>query len=82
VIRDWGLEISFCALIFLFVISYKRATMTHLTIDNKKYVIIPEENYQELQRIAALKRKPEKTLSVGEAREYSKSLIRKWASEK
>ncbi|HZY35031.1 MAG TPA: hypothetical protein VFE53_00190 [Mucilaginibacter sp.] len=56
--------------------------MTHLTIDNKKYVIIPEENYQELQRIAALKRKPEKTLSVGEAREYSKSLIRKWASEK
>jgi hypothetical protein len=55
--------------------------MTHLNIDNKKYVIIPEENYQELQRIAALKRKPEKTLSVEEAREYSKSLIRKWASE-
>ena len=38
--------------------------MTHLTIDNKKYVIIPEENYQELQRIAALKREPEKTLSA------------------
>jgi hypothetical protein len=54
--------------------------MTHLTIDNKKYVIIPEENYQELQRIAALKREPEKTLTVDEAREYSKSLIRKMLS--
>jgi hypothetical protein len=79
VIGDWRLG---CVLILLLVISYKRAAMTHLTIDNKKYVIIPEENYQELQRIAALKREPEKTLSVEEAREYSKSLIRKWASEK
>lgn len=56
--------------------------MTHLTIDNKKYVLIPEENYQELQRNAALKWKPEKTFSVEEARAYSKTLIRKWASEK
>jgi len=56
--------------------------MTHLTIDNKKYVIVPEENYQELQRIAALKREPEKTLSIEEARNYSKRLIRKWALEK
>ena len=56
--------------------------MTRLTIDNKKYVIIPEENYQELQRIAALKREPEKTFIVEEARQHSKRLIRKWASEK
>jgi hypothetical protein len=56
--------------------------MTHLTIDNKKYVLIPEENYQELQKIAALKRDPEKTLSIEDARVYSKKLIRKWASEK
>ena len=55
--------------------------MTHLTIDNKKYVLIPEENYQELQKIAALKREPEKTLSIEDARNYSKKLIRKWASE-
>lgn len=34
--------------------------MTHLTIDNEKYVLIPEENYQELQKTAALKREPEK----------------------
>jgi len=56
--------------------------MTHLTIDNKKYVIIPEENYLELQKAAALKWQPEKTFSVEEARDYSKKLIRKWASEK
>jgi len=56
--------------------------MTHLTIDNKKYVLIPEENYQELQKLAALKRDPEKTLSIEDARNYSKKLINKWASEK
>ncbi|GAC1301890.1 MAG: hypothetical protein NVSMB24_05520 [Mucilaginibacter sp.] len=56
--------------------------MTNLTIDNKKYVLIPEESYNELQRQAALKWKPEKTFSVDEARAYSKQLIRKWASEK
>lgn len=56
--------------------------MTHLTIDNKKYVLIPEESYHELQKSAALKREPEKTLTVEEARAYSKKLIRKWASEK
>jgi predicted P-loop ATPase/GTPase len=76
------LEIRFCTLIILLVISCKKAAVTYLTIDNKKYVIVPEENYQELQRIAALKREPEKTLSIKEAREYSKSLIRKWVSEK
>ncbi len=56
--------------------------MTHLTIDKKKYVLIPEENYQELQKQAALKWKPEKTFSIEEAREYSKKLIDKWAAEK
>jgi len=61
---------------------YKLAVMTHLTIDNKKYVLVPEENYQELQRKAALKWKPEKTFSVDEARAFSKTLFRKWASEK
>lgn len=66
-------------------ISYIRisiAAMTHLTIDNKKYVLLPEDDYKELQKNAALKWKPEKTLSVDEARAYSKKLIRKWASGK
>lgn len=55
--------------------------MAHLTIDDKKYVLI-EESYQELQKQAALKWKPEKAFSVDEARKYSKKLINKWASEK
>jgi hypothetical protein len=74
-------------LVFLFIFDYdyhlyKQLVMTHLTIDNKKYVLIPEENYHELQKNAALKREPEKTFSIEEARIYSKKLIRKWASEK
>jgi hypothetical protein len=56
--------------------------MTHLTIDNKKYVLISDESYLELKKIAALKREPEKTFSIEEARAHSKQLIRKWASEK
>jgi len=56
--------------------------MTSLTIDKKKYVLIPEENFQELQKKAALKLKPDKTFSVEEARSYSKKMIRKWASKK
>ena len=56
--------------------------MTTLVIDNKSYVVIPAENYEALQKKAALKTKPEKTLSVEEARAHSKKLIKKWASGK
>ena len=66
---------------FIFVCG-KLNVMTHVTIDNKKYVIIPEDSYQELQKKAALKWKPEKTFSIEEARAHSKKLIRKWASGK
>lgn len=56
--------------------------MTYVTIENKKYVLIPEESYQELQKTAALKHHPEKTFSIAEARANSKKLIRKWSAEK
>jgi hypothetical protein len=56
--------------------------MTEILIDKKKYVLIPEKDYQELQKNAALKSKPEKTLTVEEARTYSKKLILKWAAGK
>jgi hypothetical protein len=56
--------------------------MTAIVIDKKKYVLIPEKEYQALQKKAALKSKPEKTFTVEEARAYSKTLIRKWAAEK
>ena len=56
--------------------------MTTLVIDNKSYVVIPTKSYQALQKKAALKTKPEKTLSIEEARAHSKKLIRKWATGK
>lgn len=56
--------------------------MTEIEIDKKKYVILPVEDYNALQKKAALKTKPAKLLSIEEARTYSKKLIRKWDSEK
>lgn len=56
--------------------------MTEIIIDKKKYVLVSEKDYKSLQKKAALKTKPEKLLSVEEARALSKKLIRKWASEK
>ncbi|MEJ7671772.1 MAG: hypothetical protein WKF59_03475 [Chitinophagaceae bacterium] len=56
--------------------------MTEIVIDKKKYILIPEKNYQVLQKQAALKTKPEKTFTVEQARAYSKKMIRKWAAEK
>lgn len=56
--------------------------MTHITIENKKYVLIPEEYYQESKKTVALKHHPEKTFSIAEARANSKKLIRKWSAEK
>jgi hypothetical protein len=56
--------------------------MTEILIDKKKYVLIPKKSYEELQKKAALKNKPEKLFSVEEARAYSKKLIKKWAAAK
>lgn len=56
--------------------------MNEITIDKKKYVVVARKDYEELQRKAALKVKPEKTFTLGQARAYSKQLIRKWAKEK
>jgi PHD/YefM family antitoxin component YafN of YafNO toxin-antitoxin module len=56
--------------------------MNTLVIDNKSYVVLSVENYEALQKKAALKTRPEKLLSIEEARAHSKKLIRKWATEK
>lgn len=56
--------------------------MNELIINKKRYVVIPRGDYELLQKKAALKSKPEKTLSLADARSYSKGLIRKWAKEK
>lgn len=56
--------------------------MTQIVIDKKKYVLVPEKEYQALQKKAALKTTPAKAFTVEEARAYSKKLIRKWATAK
>lgn len=56
--------------------------MNKLIIDKKKYLVVPEKDYQTLQKRALLKTKPEKLLSLDKARNYSGKLIRKWATGK
>ena len=56
--------------------------MNTLVIDNKSYVVLPITSYEALKKKAALKTRPEKTLSIEEARAHSKKLIRKWAGGK
>jgi len=56
--------------------------MTQIVIDKKKYVLVPQKEYEAMQKKAALKTKPEKLFSLEDARVYSKKLIRKWAAEK
>jgi hypothetical protein len=55
--------------------------MNDLVIDKKRYILIARKEYELLQKRAALKTKPDKTLTVVEARAYSKALIQKWAKE-
>ncbi len=55
--------------------------MNTLVIDNKSYVVLSEENYEALQRKAALKARPEKVLSLTEAKKYSKKLIKEWSKD-
>ena len=56
--------------------------MTEIVIDKKKYILVPEKEFQVLQKKAALKTKPHKVLSIEQAKAYSKKLIRKWAAER
>jgi hypothetical protein len=56
--------------------------MNTLVIDNKSYVVLPIKSYEALQKKVALKTRPEKLLSIEEARAHSKKLIKKWAGAK
>jgi len=53
--------------------------MNEVVIEKKRYVLIPRKEYDLLMKRAAQKIKPEKVLSLDEARAYSKRLIRQWA---
>lgn len=55
--------------------------MNEIIIGKKKYVLIPRKEFDQLQKRAALKTKPEKVFNISQARAYSKALINKWAKE-
>lgn len=56
--------------------------MTRIVIDKKKYVLVPEKEYEALQLTAALKSKPVKKLSLAAGKKHAIKLVDKWAKEK
>lgn len=56
--------------------------MDEIIIEKKKYVILPKDDYEALRKRAVKKYKPEKGLTVSEARAQTKKLIRQWAGVK
>ena len=56
--------------------------MTRIVIDKKKYVLIPERDFEALQMQAALKTKPVKKLSLAAGKKHAHKLIDKWAKGK
>ena len=56
--------------------------MNTLTIDRKKYVVLPQREYEILLAKAASKTVPVKKLSLKEGKKLAYKLIDKWANEK
>jgi len=56
--------------------------MTTLTIERKKYVVVPQDEYESLLAKAASKTTPVRKLSLKEGKKLAYKLIDKWAKEK
>lgn len=61
---------------------YKNDFMERITIDKKKYVIVEEQKFEQLQQIAASKTPPQKKLSLTEGKAHAYQLIEAWAKGK
>ncbi|MCP9754193.1 hypothetical protein EGI26_03315 [Lacihabitans sp. CCS-44] len=55
---------------------------SEVTINKKKFFIVPEKEFQVLQKKAALGVDQEDLFTIEDARKYSKKLINQWAKEK
>jgi hypothetical protein len=53
--------------------------MNTLTIDKRKFVVIPQKEYEQLQLKAAKKTLPAKKLSLSQGKKFAYKLIDKWA---
>ena len=56
--------------------------MERITIDKKKYVIVEEQKFEQLQEIAATKTLPQKKLSLTEGKAHAYQLIEAWVKGK
>lgn len=56
--------------------------MNTIVLDNKKYVVIEEKKFEELQLLAARKNEPVKKISLSEGKKLAYKLIDTWAKEK
>lgn len=56
--------------------------MGTLIIDNKKFVVMQQKEYDKLQLMAAQKTEPVKKLSLAAGKKLAYNLIDKWAKEK
>jgi hypothetical protein len=56
--------------------------MNTLTIDNKKYVVVPQKEYENLRTKAVSKSVSAKKLSLTEGKKLAYKMIDKWAKGK
>lgn len=56
--------------------------ISEVIIDDKKYVILPKEEFDAMQLSSLLKIDRETLMSIDEAEAYSIELIKKWDQEK
>jgi hypothetical protein len=56
--------------------------MNTVILDKKKYVIIEQEKFEELQLEAARKSEPVKKMSLAKGKQHAYKLIDKWAKGK
>jgi PHD/YefM family antitoxin component YafN of YafNO toxin-antitoxin module len=56
--------------------------MTQIVIDKKKYVLLPEKEYDALQLKAAIKNSPVKKRPLADGKKRAYKLIDQWAKEK
>jgi hypothetical protein len=68
--------------LYQLIIFTKMFGMETVTIDKKKYVIVEQKQFEELQKIAASKTPPQKKLSSKEGKAHAYQLIEAWVKEK
>jgi hypothetical protein len=67
---------------FFCILEFQSLRMNTLTIENKKYVVIPEKEYEQLKEKAVSKTISAKKLSLTAGKKLAYKMIDKWAKGK